>query len=111
VLIDFSTTKLEKLCLNSKALVKEFGKDVGGAFQIRYAFLEAAPSLADVPTDKPFRRHLLDGDRKGQWSVAVKNGVCICLVPDHDPVPILESGGVDLKNVTRVKIVYVGDYH
>jgi proteic killer suppression protein len=109
--IDFATTKLEKLCLSSKALAKEFGSVVGKAFENRYTFLEQAPSLADVPTEKPFRRHLLEGDRKGQWSVAVKNGVCICLVPDHDPVPELESGGVDLKKVTKVKIVYVGDYH
>ncbi|MER8748084.1 system killer suppression protein [Mesorhizobium sp. M1050] len=109
--IEYATTKLEKLCLSSKALVKEFGTVVAGAFQNRHAFLAAAPALADVPTDKPFRRHLLEGDRKGQWSVAVKNGICICLVPDHDPVPEMESGGIDLKKVTKVRIIYVGDYH
>lgn len=109
--IGFATTRTERLCLSGKALSREFGSVVGEAFQKRYAFLEAAPSLADVPTEPPHRRHLLDGDRKGQWSVAVKNGVCICLVPNHDPAPELESGGVDLKKVTKVTIVYVGDYH
>lgn len=109
--IDFANTKLKKLCLNGRTLETELGAPVAKAFRLRYALLESAPSLHAVPTDPPTRRHLLGGDRKGQWSVTVKDGIRICLVPDHDPVPVLADGGVDLKSVTRVKIVFVGDYH
>jgi len=31
--------------------------------------------------------------------------------PDHDPVPVADGGGIDLQQVTAVKILGVEDYH
>lgn len=109
--LGYATRKLERLCTSSKELAKTFGAEVGRAVGVTIFALENFTSLETVPTDRPFRRHLLEGRRKGQWSVAVKNGVCICLAPDHDPVPKRDDGGVDLQSVTRVTVTYVGDYH
>ncbi|MBS3651862.1 hypothetical protein KEU06_24955 [Pseudaminobacter sp. 19-2017] len=67
--IDFATTKLEKVCLTSRALVREFGSAVSEAFERRYAFLEAAPSLADVPAGRLIAVTFWAGTARasGQW--------------------------------------------
>lgn len=44
-------------------------------------------------------------------SVTVKDNWRIVFVPDHDPVPLLPDGGIDVANVTAVEIIEVVDYH
>lgn len=107
----YKNKKLEKLATSAKELTREFGPVVGKAAMIRMAMLVAAPNLEAVPTTPPASRHKLIGDRKGEWSVTIKDGDRICVVPDHNPLPLKPDGDVDLKLVTAVTIVFIGDYH
>lgn len=107
----YENGKLEKLATSGKELMRKFGPVIGKAAQIRMQMLEAAPNLDAVPTVPPARRHKLSGDRKGEWSVTIKDGVRICLIPDHDPLPLKPDGDLDLKLISDVKIVFIGDYH
>jgi plasmid maintenance system killer protein len=107
----YSTAKLRKLATTEKDLIKKFGSQVARAIAIRITTLEATPNLAGIPAAPPTKRHLLQGDRRGQWSIAVRDGVCICVVPDQEPVPENEDGSVALDQVVSVEIVYIGDYH
>jgi len=109
--IAYRTTKLKKLATTEKELVREFGANVAKAIKLRIATMEATPNLNGIPSDMPTKRHLLKGDRKGQWSIAARDGICICVVPDHDPMPLNEDGSVDLTRVVSVKVVDIGDYH
>lgn len=38
-------------------------------------------------------------------------GVRVCVIPANEPLPLLESGEVDVGRVTEIEIVFVGDYH
>ncbi len=109
--LTYGNNKLERMATSAKALIREFGPAVGRATQIRMATLAAAPNLAAVPTIAPTFLHKLKGDRKGQWSVTIKDGDRICMVLDHDPLPLKQDGDIDLKLVTAVTIVFIGDYH
>jgi proteic killer suppression protein len=55
--------------------------------------------------------HELEGDKKGYFAVSIKDPHRIIFKPDHDPVPKKEDGGIDLKQITRVCVISVMDYH
>jgi len=72
--LTYKNNKLQNLCENSrsnKELVKKFGIDVAKKLPQRIQQLKAFESLADVPSTLPFRRHKLQGDRKGLFAVNI----------------------------------------
>jgi len=111
VLVTYATTKLSKLCTTQKKLVRTFGSKCAEEIEDRVTTLMAMPTLADVPTCPPERRHKLKGDRNSQWAVDAYGGVRICLVPANEPLPIASDGAIDLTQVTEIEIVDVGNYH
>ncbi len=54
---------------------------------------------------------MLTGDREGHYAVTLSGNWRLVFRPDHDPLPLLPDGGVDLERVTAIKIVEVIDYH
>ncbi len=109
--ISFKTRKLQKTINSSKLLTAQYGVRRSGKIKIRFAVLRSSETLADVPTAKPVRRHQLSGKRKGEYAVDVQDSYRIIFIPDHDPVPRLDDGGVDLARVTAIKILEITDYH
>lgn len=107
----YRTGQLLKLATTEKQLVKTFGANVAKAIKMRIAVLNTAPALSDVPSEPPEKRHLLQGDRKGEWSIAARDGICICVVPNQQPVPLDQDGSVDLTLVVSIEIVFIGNYH
>lgn len=55
--------------------------------------------------------HPLAADRKGQWAVSLWGQFRLVFVPDHDPMPLLDDGGIDTTLVTKILITEVVDYH
>lgn len=97
---------------NSEAeLLREYGKDNATAIKKRMAILNAAPTLENVPSEKPTRRHPLKGDRKGEFAVDLCHPFRLVFEPDHDPIPLKKDGGIDLSEITAVIILRVEDYH
>jgi len=109
--ISFKKNKLMKVVDSERELYKTFGKENGRLIQRRMAFLQAAPTLADVPHTKPERRHELGGKRKGQFAVDVKHPQRIIFRPNHKPLPRKDDGGLDLTRITSIEILVVEDYH
>lgn len=111
--ISYKTKKLEKLCNSNKELTKKFGAVAEKAMG-KLAFLDAAECLEDVSHLPPYSRHELQGGRKGQFSIDLagrNNANRIVFVPNHDPVPRKKDGGYDLRSITMIKIIEMGDYH
>ena len=77
----------------------------------RLAVLANAPTLATVPSTPPDRRHQLKEDREGQYAVDLDHHIRLIFVPNHDPVPRLEDGGIDIDRVTAITITEAADYH
>lgn len=102
--------RLRKQLADPREMDRAFGNRARG-IRLRLGVLGQAKCLSDVPTGSPDYRHLLTGDRKGQFSVTIKDNWRIVFVPDHDPVPLLPDGGIDVANVTAIEIIEVVDYH
>ena len=73
--------------------------------------LAAADSLRDISHLPPPRLHELSGNRAGQFSVDLDHPYRLLFIPAHDPVPVLENGGIDKSQVTEVEIIGIVDTH
>lgn len=108
--LGFASNKLKRTMESEAALKRAYGTRAG-AIKRRLAILDSAKCLADVPRVPPDRCHELTGDRAGQFAVMVSGNDRLLFEPDHDPVPQLDDGGIDLKGVNAITIVSVEDYH
>jgi len=112
--ISFKNKKLEKSFNEGRQLEKAHGIRRARKIRVRMAELRAATSLADFwpPKSGPSRCHeLTQGRRQGQLSVDLDHPYRLLFVPDHDPVPKHEDGGLDWSQVTAIKILGVEDTH
>jgi hypothetical protein len=59
----------------------------------------------------PGNLHALRADRRGRFSISLWGPYRLIIAPDHNPLPRLDDGGIDLYAVTAVRILEVVDYH
>jgi len=112
--ISFRDKKLAKSFNEGARLEKIHGKLRAKKIRIRMKELKAAASLMDFwpPKSPPERCHeLTKGKRTGQLSVDLDHPYRLIFVPDHDPVPRREDGGLDWFQVTAIKVLRVEDTH
>lgn len=109
--IGFRTRKLEKTFNSAHALQKAYGARMAKAIMNRLAVLNAARTLALVPTTPPDRRHQLRGDRDEQFAVDLIHPHRLVFEPNHQPLPRKDDGGIDTEQVTAITIIEVIDYH
>jgi len=109
--VNFMTKKLEKIIINKQKAIKTWGPQAGLKVMQRLKELEAAPNLYFIKKMKSLNFHLLKGNRRGTYAINVSGGLRIVLKPDHDPIPTLQDGSINLSKVTRVTILEVIDYH
>ncbi len=109
--IGFRNTKLEKLCNDAILMQRKLGAQDARVLMMRLGVLKNAICLDDVPKTPPERCHELDHDRKGEFAVDLAHPKRLVFVPNHDPVPLKEDGGIDLKKVTAITIIEIIDYH
>jgi len=112
--ISFKNNKLAKSFNEGAQLVKTHGTLRAKKIRIRMKELRAATSLMDFwpPKSPPDRCHeLTKGKRSGQLSVDLDHPYRLIFIPDHDPVPRRDDGGLDWSQVTAIKIIGVEDTH
>jgi len=109
--IAFRTRKLEKTFNSAGGLQKAYGARMAKVIMIRLAVLKAARTLALVPPTPPDRRHHLRGDRDEQFAVDLVHPYRLVLEANHDPLPRKDDGGIDVEQVTAIRIIDVIDYH
>lgn len=109
--ISFRTKKLQKLCQTQALATKELGNACAKRLMLRLVQLQAAATLVDVFSVQAARCHPLKQDRKGQFAVDLEHPRRLVFVPDHDPVPLLPDGGVDVAAVAAIQIIEIVDYH
>lgn len=109
--ISFKSRKLEKAFTRQGGLRKAYGDRMERVIGNRINLLIGASNLSEVPTGSPVRRHQLTGTRKGQYAIDLVHPYRLILKPNHEPVPRKDDGGIDLNQVTAIKIIGVVDYH
>lgn len=106
----FATGRLQKELSDEKSMRRAYGERTR-ALQNRLTVLAAAEKLSDVPRGSPDWLEQLKGDRDEQFSVVMTRNWRLIFEVDHDPIPRLKDGGIDLDRVTAIRFVEVVDYH
>ena len=109
--VRFANNKMQKICNSQKLLQVEYGASNARKIMMRLSEMYSVDNLSQISVLPPPRRHVLSGDRAGQFAVDIKHPFRIVFVPDHDNIPTLECGGVDVSKVIRIKVIWIGDYH
>lgn len=106
--IRYKDKSIEGLCLEQKKAQRQLGAPCARKLRSRLADLMAASNTSELVAGNP---HPLKGDRVPEFSLSLHGGVRLCFVPDHDPIPRYEDGGIDWSSVSCALIVFIGDYH
>lgn len=109
--IAFANRRVAKTFNTIAELNKTYGRRMAKVITMRMDLLKAANNLSLVPAQKPARRHQLKGDRDEQFAVDLVHPQRLVFIPDHDPIPRREDGGIDLAAVTAIEIIEIVDYH
>jgi proteic killer suppression protein len=108
--ITFKSKKLQQSLIEDKMLIKTYGERAKKIKQ-RINQLEDADNLAVIAELPVLRLHSYQGNREGEWSIDIyKNWRIIFEIADT-PIPTLEDGGVNIKEVVIIKIVSIEDPH
>ena len=115
--ITFKHRKLKKIFALKgpelkRELYKKYGKENARQIMRVVAYLRDAASLAQVPHEKPFRRHMLSAEHEGKFAVDLKGQWRLLFEPNHDPLPRKAGRNeLDLGRITAINILDVVDYH
>lgn len=106
--IDFASTKLRALCEQHARMVAAFGFPCAKKLQNRLADLDALAFVTELVAGRP---HPLTGNRLGQFSLDLSGAVRLVFESNQDPVPRNADNSIAWNQVTKVRIVFIGDYH
>jgi proteic killer suppression protein len=106
--ISFKTKQLQKLCEQSSLAQRKLGTQMAKKLSKRLADLKAASVVTDLIAGRP---HPLEGNRAGQFALDLVQPQRLVFIADNQPIPIDEDGSIDWSQVTRVRIIEIGDYH
>lgn len=96
-----------------REMMKAFGTIRAKKLKLVLTALNAAPNLAlfAPPYSPPHRCHELVGNLKGVLSLDLDHPYRLLIVPDHEPLPERDEGGLDWELVTSIIIKKVEDTH
>jgi len=95
--VTFCTTKIQKLCEDSKKLARKYGKIQAELIIQRIEELRAASSLYGISKLPQVRLHPGKGELQGLWSLDIQHPYRIYIEPQNGDV-------LELKTVTEVKV-------
>ena len=105
VKINFASGKLEKILSNERLIYRYFCVADAKKIMARMSEFDAAENLEQISTNPPPLRHKLIGNKKDQWGVWYS---------PNDRFVIQPSGCFDindLRSITEITIIKLGDYH
>lgn len=111
VRISFKTTKLEKLSNSNIEAFKKLGKQSARKLRTRMDELDTAITLEDMRFLPAARCHELKGKLQGSLAVNLHDGLRVLFIPDHEPVPAKDDGGMDWTQINAILITDITDYH
>lgn len=108
--LSYKTNKLQRSLTTDKGLAKTYGV-LAKKLKLRINQLESAETLEVISRLPVLRLHRLLGKERRLWSIDVQENWRILFELDHDPLPYMEDGGVDIGSVTKIRIAAVEDLH
>lgn len=108
--LSYKNNRLEKSLTTDKGLAKSYGT-LAKKIKQRMNQLKSADNLEVISKLPVLRLHQHIGKGKGTWSIDIQENWRILFEIDHDPIPTIEDGGVDLKEITIISIESIEDPH
>lgn len=105
--ITFNNKKIAKLCNSKNEAIKKIGSNYANDLIRVLNELHSASKLDDIHFGNP---HPLKGNKLGQFAITIKAGVRI-VFKASEPIPKNNDEAIDWKNVTKINIIFIGDYH
>lgn len=106
--IEFSSTDLQALCEQQRLMTKKLGDNCSRKLRTRLGDLRAAGNVAELSSGRP---HPLKGERAGQFALDLSDGKRLVFEPANNPAPTRDDDSIAWDLVTKVRIVFIGDYH
>ncbi len=106
--IAFSSPDLQALCEQQRLMTKQLGDNCSRKLRTRIADIRAAATVAELTAGHP---HPLKGDRAGEFALDLHGGKRLVFEPANIPVPKHEDNSISWDLVTKIRIVFIGDYH
>ncbi len=104
----FASEKLRQLCEKADRATRKFGPKAARLLRARLADLVAVDRVGELVAGDP---HPLKGDRKGQFALALDEGLRLVFDAVDDPPPQTTAGDLDWGRVCSVRIVAIENYH
>lgn len=98
--IAFSTIKTRRVCVSLVHARRELGDRAAGSLKLALADLRAALSIDDLIANPPVQYGESDG-----LLIRLIHNLGLAFEQNHIKPPLLDSGGIDWSNVTRIKIL------
>lgn len=108
--LSYKNNKLEKALTTDIGLAKSYGT-LAKKVKQRINQLKGADNLELISKLPVLRLHQYQGEGKGTWSIDIQENWRILFEINQHPIPTLENGGIDLKNITIICIESVKDPH
>ena len=108
MIIEFKSKSLKKACVKKKKARRKYGNRVADKLIQRLYELQSFDNLEQVPHRPPFKRHKLKGAYSGCFSVNLVDGYRLIFKPAGN---LNKENELDLKDVDKIKIWEVTDYH
>lgn len=106
--IGFETPDLQELCEIERVAKRKLGAPIAKQLKNRLADIQAASAVTDLIAGKP---HALERERTGQYAVNLVGLFRLTFEPANKPIPKTADDKIDWSKVTKVTVVYIGDYH
>jgi len=104
----FANRNLQKICEDSERGQRKLGRASARKLRARLADIVAASRLEDLCADRP---HPLKGSRADEFAVDLSGGNRLVFRANDDPMPTTSDGATDWRNVTSIRVAFIGDYH
>lgn len=102
--IEYKSKKLEKECNDIKAATRSYGKNCAKILLEYINYLIASDSLKDIENLRFPHLHWLKGKRQNQCAVYLEHPKRLVFEP-------IDIKSKDFKNIKKIKIIEIIDYH
>ncbi len=104
----FKDNALRRLCTQERVMLRALGKKGARKLRARLKDLQAFSNMKEVCFGRP---HPLRGHFKECLGLDLDGGRRLVLEAANEPIPRNEDHSIDWSSVTRVRVIFIGDYH
>jgi len=107
--VTYKNRKLERSLTDDSLLVKKYG-DRAKKVKQRLTLLKTAPTLFDISRLPPTRLHQYKGERKGEWSIDIKDNwrIIFEIISIESDI---SNKSVNKNEINAIKIISIEDPH